>query len=74
MLLTNAWRAIVNSETETMEVVVQRGGEECSFSVTGSEHSVSHTKSVLNGLGAFQVVGGNIGVLNPGVLESETEL
>lgn len=31
MLLTNAWRAIVNSETETMEVVVQRGGEECSF-------------------------------------------
>lgn len=74
MLLTNAWRAIVNSETETMEVVVQRGGEECSFSVTGSEHSVSHTKSVLNGLDAFQVVGGNIGVLNPGVLESETEL
>lgn len=74
MLLNLAWRGIVNSETETLDVVVQRGGQECSFSVKGSSRSVSNAKNILKNLEAYQIVEGNIGVLNPGVLETETDL
>lgn len=74
MLLTCAWRAIVNSEAEEMAVVVQRDGEECSFTVTGVPHSVSDTTNRLNGLESYQIVDGNIGILNPGVLQTEEEL
>lgn len=74
MLLTCVWRAIVNSASEEMSVVVQRNGEECSFTVTGVPHSVSDTTNRLNGLSAYQIVHGNIGILNPGVLQTEEEL
>lgn len=74
MLLTCAWRAIVNSESEEMETVVQRNGEECGFTVTGVPHSVSDTTNRLNSLEPCQIVDGNIGILNPGVLQTEDEL
>lgn len=73
-LLTGVCRAILNSTRKKIDVVVQRNQNVLSVSVEGAAHYISDFKNKANNLPPYQIVDGNIGILNLGVVQTEDEL